>query len=556
MSAHPLRTVYRRRRVALSLAAALAALGTAVAVVAYFVTTGAGSGTGSVSTLAAPANVQASQPTSGVGTVHVTWKAVSVNGGNPTGYYVQRFAGSSPSAACASSSTSLLAGGSTSCDDTGVAAGTYTYTVTAVYRSWSATSSPSNSVTVVLDTTPPATTLAFPANGGDYGATAWSSGCTVTGICGSATDSTGVQSVRVSIRQGSGSYWNGSSFASATEVFQTATLASPGATSTAWNYPLARPADGSYTVHVQATDTLGNATPSGTFSSSATFTVDTVAPTAPTAVSLANGAGVGSAYIDIANKSSVSVLVSGISEVSASESITVTISDGTHSVTKTAIAAATNLTVTGINASTLSDGTNNISISAVEVDGAGNTSASRAAATTYSKDTVAPSPTAVTLVNGTGGTAGELDPRKDQVVLTYSEVLNAASICSSWSNGSTQTLSTANVMVNVAYNGGSNLLTVTNSSGCTLNVGTVALGAAYVTADSTFGGTGSGNASSVSWNPTARTLTISVGALNTGTLNTTVQAAATAGYTAASALTDLAANPITTTQVTTATQRF
>ena len=84
-----------------------------------------------------------------------------------------------------------------------------------------------------------------------------------------------MQTVQVSIRQGAGNYWNGTSFGSATEVWNAATG------TTTWNYGFTAgsfPANGSYTVRVRATDVAGNIeTPF-----SATFTYDTVAPALPT----------------------------------------------------------------------------------------------------------------------------------------------------------------------------------------------------------------------------------------------------------------------------------
>jgi hypothetical protein len=84
-----------------------------------------------------------------------------------------------------------------------------------------------------------------------------------------------VSSVAVSIRQGSGNWWGGSSFNKASEFFITATG------TTSWRYALAMPApDGFYTVHVRSTDNLGNTT-SGSYVTSA-FTIDTQAPPPPT----------------------------------------------------------------------------------------------------------------------------------------------------------------------------------------------------------------------------------------------------------------------------------
>ena len=71
---------------------------------------------------------------------------------------MQRYLGSTPSPACGTSPSALTTPASAiTCPDTGVPAGTYTYTVTAVYNSWTATSSAGGPVTV----TGLATKLAF-----------------------------------------------------------------------------------------------------------------------------------------------------------------------------------------------------------------------------------------------------------------------------------------------------------------------------------------------------------------------------------------------------------
>jgi PKD domain-containing protein/Big-like domain-containing protein len=134
------------------------------------------------------------------------------------------------------------------------------------------TSSPS-SVTFTIDTTAPATALTFPSAGAAYSAASWDAGCATSGICGTASDSgSGVKQVVVSIQEGSGDYWNGSSFGSASED----KLAASGTTS--WSFPFSAgsfPSDGSYTVRVYGTDNAGNTSSP----SSATFTIDTTAPT-------------------------------------------------------------------------------------------------------------------------------------------------------------------------------------------------------------------------------------------------------------------------------------
>jgi hypothetical protein len=114
---------------------------------AFFSTLGAGSGSVSVSTLNPATSVVATQPVSTVTTVDVSWTAPTEPSGIVLdGYYVQRYLGSTPSPACGTSPTSLIS--SLTCNDTSVAPDTYTYTVTAVFRSWTAESLPSAPVTI------------------------------------------------------------------------------------------------------------------------------------------------------------------------------------------------------------------------------------------------------------------------------------------------------------------------------------------------------------------------------------------------------------------------
>jgi hypothetical protein len=134
-------------------ALALAALALALAAggaLAFYTATGGGSGTASVTTLAAPSITSAS---AGSGTVALSWSTVTPPASGAVSYYVTRDNGA-PSAACPSSASPSSA---TSCTDTGVALGTHHYTVTAVWRSWTATSA-SASVTI---TTLAATRLVF-----------------------------------------------------------------------------------------------------------------------------------------------------------------------------------------------------------------------------------------------------------------------------------------------------------------------------------------------------------------------------------------------------------
>lgn len=148
LSVHRRVRVIGRHRVAVVVAALVFLLLAVEGGPAFAYWTRSGAGTGHVSTglLGAPTSVAG---ISSDATVAVTWSGGSTpNGGSVTGYYVQRLVGATPSNACGSSPASLLAAVPTSCNDTGVSAGTYTYKVTAVFRTWTATSAASASVAV------------------------------------------------------------------------------------------------------------------------------------------------------------------------------------------------------------------------------------------------------------------------------------------------------------------------------------------------------------------------------------------------------------------------
>jgi len=111
----------------------LLALAAAAGALAYFTTAGAGAASGGVTVLAAPT---ISSATPGAGTVTLSWSAVSAPGSGTVTYYVSRDGGAPEGNCPSSTSTSTV----TSCTDAGVSVGTHEYTVTAVWRSWTATS--------------------------------------------------------------------------------------------------------------------------------------------------------------------------------------------------------------------------------------------------------------------------------------------------------------------------------------------------------------------------------------------------------------------------------
>ena len=94
----------------------------------------------------------------------MSWTA-SAGSPTPTGYFVTRIrtSDSATSAACGTSAGALTT--SATCTDLAVPNGTYRYAVTAVYRSWTATSALSNTVTVaVVTATATTTTLSSSSN--------------------------------------------------------------------------------------------------------------------------------------------------------------------------------------------------------------------------------------------------------------------------------------------------------------------------------------------------------------------------------------------------------
>jgi hypothetical protein len=111
----------------------------------YFTTLGSGTGSATTGTLAAPTDVSAAS-TPGTGTVTVSWTK-STGTPRPSGYYVVRKDGSNNSSAACGLGDGNTVDAST-CTDSSVPLGTYTYAVVAVYRGWTATSAASAPVTV------------------------------------------------------------------------------------------------------------------------------------------------------------------------------------------------------------------------------------------------------------------------------------------------------------------------------------------------------------------------------------------------------------------------
>jgi hypothetical protein len=102
---------------------------------AYFTASGTGNAAAAVSKLTAP-TITAATPAAG-GAVTLTWSAMTPPGEGTVSYYVRRDGGT-PGGNCPSQSSPS---GVTTCTDGAVPIGEHTYEVTAVWRTWEATSS-------------------------------------------------------------------------------------------------------------------------------------------------------------------------------------------------------------------------------------------------------------------------------------------------------------------------------------------------------------------------------------------------------------------------------
>jgi hypothetical protein len=115
-------------------AAFLALAAFAAAAMGYFAGGGSGSASAAVSSLPAP-TITGAAPAAG-GSVALTWQAVATPGEGTVTYYVTRN-GAGPAGNCPAQASPASV---TSCTDAGLAPGTYEYTVTALWRTWRATS--------------------------------------------------------------------------------------------------------------------------------------------------------------------------------------------------------------------------------------------------------------------------------------------------------------------------------------------------------------------------------------------------------------------------------
>jgi hypothetical protein len=196
--------------------------------------------------------------------------------------------------------------------------------------------------------------------------------------------------------------------------------------------------------------------------------------------------------------------------------------------------------VSGFDLAGLGDGV--ITYTAVAKNAAGNVSNPSTAKTT-TMDTVAPTAT-VELKNGTDTSKNKVGfaDAGDTVVLTYSETMNASSICSAWTSNSTDYTINGNDLVSVQISA-AKVLTVTATGCSTLRIGDIVLDGVYSanTAPLVFGGNGN-NVSSIAWNAGAKTLSLTFGKLASGTPAATAAAAGHPTVAPPAGVTDTAGN--------------
>ena len=158
-----------------------------------------------------------------------------------------------------------------------------------------------------------------------------------------------------------------------------------------------------------------------------------------------------------------------------------------------------------------------------------------------------PEPENVSLANnGTSGMANA----GDTATVTFSEPLDASTICGAWANnGTTQSISDATLSLSASSS--DSQLTVTSSATCgsTLNFGTVLTESGYASTTATF------TNSTITWNPTTYTLTFTLGTQSGGTVRNG-EVNSTPEYTADAQMTDLSGNAAYTSPVTGTSSRF
>ena len=260
---------------------------------------------------------------------------------------------------------------------------------------------------------------------------------------------------------------------------------------------------------------------------------DWTPPTVPSAV-IARSTAVsgfiaqGKSYRVYANVNDTGNPASGVSTVTANVSnitsgqTSANLSSGSFTVAGTSYGYRSNSLTAD---ASLSAGSKSFSITST--DGASNSATQNGFSVTV--DNTVPTASDVQTANQ-GGNSGKAE-QSDTITYTYSEAMDPDSILSGWDGAST------NVVVHIDTSGSNDPLTVYDSANTTqLKLGSVSLGSNYVTANRTFGATGTPSTMVMS----GSTITVTLGSPSGATKN--VNTAATMVWTPSTAATDRAGN--------------
>jgi len=160
---------------------------------------------------------------------------------------------------------------------------------------------------------------------------------------------------------------------------------------------------------------------------------------------------------------------------------------------------------------------------------------------------IAPQATALTIANQS--TLPGTPQQADTVTFTFSQKLAVASVCSTWNgNDTTQTLTGVTATIATASGNTTRLTTSVPSTSCggTLHLGTLTMSRAFLPNGSPPPATFAN--STITWNPTTRTLVLTLGTLTAGTA-TNGGTAATATYTPDAAMQGTTGLPVPTTPI-------
>ena len=354
------------------------------------------------------------------------------------------------------------------------------------------------------DTTPPTATITFPTASA-YSVAGWGSGT----LAGTASDSgSGVASVKVSIQKdgGANACWDGTNAAGHFTAACPNYVVVSGTTSWTKTLSAGSLVNGStYAMTVQTTDNTTTANSNNSVATTS-WIYDTAAPTVTI------------------NQASAQTDPTNVSPINFTVVFSESVSDfATGDVSLGGTAGATTATVTG------SGTTYNVAVSGMTTTGTviatvgagvahdaannGNTASTSTDNTVTYQNLL--TPTAVTITNGTGGTAGKAE-QNDVIKITWNRAINLATVCSSWSNGS-DTVTGVTVRMNRGNGSATNDLTfLSGTVGASACSGGIKIGAMNMTVTSTEYEPNNSNDlfqnSTVTWNSGTNQLVITLGA--------------------------------------------